>query len=345
MTIFGIDLSDYDSSRGNSPATVAKYRGLGIAFLTHKSTESAPGQTFRHTRIGPMLTAGRDSGIPFLGGYVVPRTGVAVGTQGANHVAFLDSQIPWWRTHPGFFHQVDLERWPYDSVAASVGNQLVDWLRVNGAGKPVVLYGSKGQYGSSELRSPRWNANYPINTAKEFKALYAASGGDSGPGWDSFGSPARPAEIWQYASTAIVAGQGTTDVNAFRGTEAQFAQMLGISPTNSTTTPTKGKPMDRIAAVKNPAPANVMKWYFGNGLRYREIVTWPEHESLIAGGAVEKAFNYNEDWQGYVGRILDTPESVSAPATVEVTQEMLNAAVAANIGAIASALAGHVQIV
>lgn len=245
VTIYGVDLSDYDTSRGNSPAIVAKYRAAGISWLTHKTTETTAGQVFKHSNLGRMLTAGRDAGIPFLGGYVVPRSGVAVATQGANHVAFLDAQVPWWRTHPGFFHQVDLEKWPYDAVPASVGNDLFDWLRANGGGKPVVLYASKGQYGSSALRYPRWNANYPSATAKDFKALYVADGGDSGDGWQSYGSPARVAEIWQYGSSAIVAGQGTTDANAFRGTEADFAAMLGATvpttpppATTPSTTPT-----------------------------------------------------------------------------------------------------------
>jgi hypothetical protein len=275
VTIFGVDLSDYDTARGNGPAVVARYRAAGISFLTHKSTESAPGSVFRHNNLGRMLTAGRDSGIPFLGAYVVPRTGVPVATQGANHVAFLDAQVPWWRAFPGWFHQVDLEKWPYDAVAASVGNQLVDWLRSNGAGKGVVLYASKGQYGTSALASPRWNAAYPNNTAREFKSLYAAVGGDTGPGWNAYGSPSRVAEIWQYASAGIVTGQGTTDVNAYRGTEADFAQMIGA--TLALTPERKDVPMFMAKTATDPAVR------LSDGFRWKRLEAAPFSSLRSAG--------------------------------------------------------------
>lgn len=230
MTIFGCDLSDYDAGRGLTPARVRTFRGAGISFLTHKSTETAPGSLFKHTHMGEMLSAGRDAGIPFLGAYVVPRSGVDVAAQGRNHIAFLDAQIPWWRSHPGFFHQVDLEFWEYDQVPAWIGNALFDWLRSNGAGKPVVVYGSKGHYGSNELRYPRWNANYYLyQQVADFKSLYAQSGGDNGPGWGAYGTPSRPAEIWQYSDSAVIAGQGSCDANAFRGTEDDFRRVLGFT--------------------------------------------------------------------------------------------------------------------
>lgn len=241
MTIYGCDLSDFDADRGLTPAKVRTFRAAGISFLTHKSTETAPGNVFHHFHMGEMLTAGRDSGIPFLGAYVVPRSGEPVITQGRNHIMFLDAQIPWWRTHPGFFHQVDLEFWGYDNVPASIGNALFDWLKVNGADKPVVMYGSKGHYQGNELRFPRWNANYYLyQQVTEFKSLYTQSGGDNGPGWVSYGSPSRPAEIWQYSDTSIIAGQHSCDANAFRGTEDDFKRVLGF--TGAPTPPPKEVP-------------------------------------------------------------------------------------------------------
>lgn len=223
--IFGVDLSDFDSDRGNTPAIVSQYRAAGISFLTHKITEWGSGTVTVHRKAGGMLTAGRDSGIPFLGGYIVCRSGRSVEDQVAEYVKQLDSMLPWWRTFPGFFHQVDLERWEYDAVSADVGNVTCDILR-GVTRQPVLLYASKGQYGNSNLSQPRWNANYPTEAAMEFKALYASVGGNTGPGWVMYGAPTVLPKIWQYSSKAIVAGQGTTDVNAFRGPESDFAKML-----------------------------------------------------------------------------------------------------------------------
>lgn len=229
--IFGVDLSDFDSDRGNSPEIVARYRSEGISFVTHKSVEVTNSTVYRHTRLGVMLTAVKDSGMPFVGSYVVPRTGPSPERIADEHVAFLDSQIPWWRTFDGFFHQVDLEAWEYDNVSAEIGNAVFERLLLTG--KPVIKYASKGQYGDSALSVPRWNANYPTRTSLPYRELYDLHGGNDGPGWASYGTPNRVPEIWQYGDSGVVAGQGSTDVNAFRGSELDFAKMLGI-PTTTT---------------------------------------------------------------------------------------------------------------
>ena len=205
--------------------------------------------------MGEALNAARDSGVPFLGAYVVPRSGVSAAEAGQNHIAFLDLLIPWWRSHPGFMHQVDLEYWSYDQVSGWVGNALFDWLKVNGGGKPVVLYGSKGHYGSNELRFPRWNANYVrYQEVADFKTLYARSGGDTGAGWQVYGSPSRPAELWQYSDTAVIAGQGGCDANAFRGTEDDFRRALGFASVAPTP-----QPEDDDMAI-NPTDFSCLIW-------------------------------------------------------------------------------------
>ncbi len=290
MTLYGCDISNFDSDRGNNPSIVARYRAAGISFLTHKSVETAPGEVFRHTRMGVMLTAARDSGMPFIGAYVVPRSGVPIATQGANHIAFLDEQIPWWRTHPGFFSGVDMEVWPYDPVSATTGNALVDWLRVHGGGKPVVLYASRGQYGFSALRTPRWNASFPLyGQSGDFRDLYARSGGDNGPGWLVYGTPPRMTDIWQYHDNATVCGQYRTDVNAFRGTEADFANMLGITPNQEDDmTPEQTTLFDslvwRVAALTNDTP--IVMGGISKG----------EQNKLFRGKAVVQGENKSAAW-------------------------------------------------
>ncbi|MEV0807839.1 hypothetical protein [Micromonospora sp. NPDC050200] len=227
MTLYGWDTSDYDVSRGLTPARVAAAAALGISFLTSKGTEQSPSGVFHSLSCGWILTAGRNAGIPYLGMYVVVRSGVPTATQAQTAIAYADAHLPWWSSWPGFFWQIDLERWPYDSVAPAVGVQVGTELERR-TSKTAVMYASKGQYGSSALGDfPRWNANYPHNLDEAFTTAYTRAGGDTGPGWQAYGTPSAVPRIWQYTSTARIGAQHTCDANAFRGTHTEFAVMIG----------------------------------------------------------------------------------------------------------------------
>lgn len=306
--IFGVDLSDFDSDRGNSPATVARYRAEGISFVTHKSVEVTPNQTFYHTRIAGMLTAAKDSGMPFIGAYIVPRTGVSAGTAADIHIAFLDQQIPWWRTFPGFFHQVDLERWPYDSVDSSAGIALYESLRAK-TGQPVYLYASKGQYGSDSLTAPLWNARYGLNTPGEYRSLYDSVGGNNGLGWQPYGNPPLVPDIWQYGSKGVVAGQPTTDVNAFRGTEAQFASLLGIRITSNEEDEDMARPVQFVVQSRHDDP-------LGDGVGNAVVIlTFREDGKIVKanignGSLIEPAMKaLNQGGMVYVDTLVPYPDA------------------------------------
>lgn len=248
MTIFGWDASDYDWSRG--PMDLQAAKNAGISFFTHKSTEHATNGVFRHVHFGEAIRRAKAAGVSYYGTYIVPRSGVAVSTQIATAVAYLDSQVPGWRSDPRFFVQVDLEKWPYDSVPASVGEDMVRQIR-NNFGKKVLMYASKGQYGNQiSADMLKWNANYAPEHAptRDFKQVYAATGGDTGPGWAPYGSNNSPALIWQYASDTTIGSQKQCDANAFRGTLAEFGVLVS---TDTNPTP-----------VVNPAQLNaeIPKW-------------------------------------------------------------------------------------
>lgn len=66
-------------------------------------------------------------------------------------------------------------------------------------------------------------SSYPGGTGYA-SDLYTAGGGDSGPGWNPYGG-ATPV-IWQFTDQASIAGN-TLDANAFRGTPADLAALLG----------------------------------------------------------------------------------------------------------------------
>ncbi len=234
MTLYGWDTSDFDVSRGLTPARVRAAAGLGIQFLTAKGTEQSPGGIVTHKSGGWVLSTGRDAGIPFLGLYVVVRSGVPAGTQAQTLIDHANLAVPWWSTSPQFFWQVDLERWPYDDVAPSVGVAVATELESR-TGKKAILYASRGQYGSSQLGPhPRWNADYPHNVDEDFVAAYRRAGGDAGVGWHAYGTPSAVPRIWQYTSTARIGAQHTCDANAFRGDHTDFAVMIGATSAGGT---------------------------------------------------------------------------------------------------------------
>ncbi|WP_433531823.1 hypothetical protein ACQPYA_06990 [Micromonospora sp. CA-263727] len=234
MTFYGWDTSDYDVSRGLTPARVAAAAGLGIHFLTSKGTEHSPSNVFQSRSCGWILAAGRDADIPYLGMYVVVRSGVPAATQAQTAIAYADAHLSWWRTWPGFFWQIDLERWPYDDVAPAVGVQVGAELEAR-TNKAALMYASKGQYGFSPLgHFPRWNANYPHNLDESFTTAYTRAGGDTGPGWEAYGVPSAAPRIWQYTSTARIGAQHTCDASAFRGTDTAFAVMIGATTAGGT---------------------------------------------------------------------------------------------------------------
>lgn len=215
MTAFGWDASDYDWGRG--PMNLAAARADGISFFTHKATE---GTSVRHIHYGAALTRARDAGIPVLGAYHVVRSAGSLADQVKAFLKYLDEATPWWRAHPNFFLQVDLERWSYDQVAPLTGTAFAE-LVAAATGKTVIIYASKGQYGNSLGGSrPLWNANYPAGRIGRYAVLYAGAGGDTGPGWQSYSG--RTPVIWQYADSAVIGGEPGCDANAYRGSLDQL---------------------------------------------------------------------------------------------------------------------------
>lgn len=218
--VWGWDASDYDWQRG--PMDLGAAARDGIQFFTHKATEAT---STRHRFYGEALRRARDAGIPILGAYHVVRSGPAVSAQVDYFVSYMDSQTPWWRSWPDWFIQVDLEKWEYDKVPAHIGEAFADMVEQR-TGRKAVIYASRGQYGN-ELNGTShllWNANYGTNPEDHYQDVYAARGGDSGPGWVSYSG--RMPIIWQYGSRTRIGSQNICDANAFRGTLAQLRALI-----------------------------------------------------------------------------------------------------------------------
>lgn len=223
--IFGWDASDYDHDRGMRASHITNAAKEGIVFFTHKVTE---GTRVVHNRCGEKLRAAKNAGIPFLGAYVVTRTpgnnGMgSVSAQVDFAIAEITRQFPEWKTHPGWFWQVDLEKWSYDAVSVTHGAEMCRLLEQR-TGKKAILYAPRWAYGNT-IPSPWnrviWNSHY-VSGSGGFKSLYP---GSNYAGWNTM-SGHRPI-ILQYTSSATIGGQRTCDANAYEGTALDFAKLIG----------------------------------------------------------------------------------------------------------------------
>jgi hypothetical protein len=230
MTIFGWDASHYDGVL--STAVLTRARQEGIAFFSHKIAEGLYDTEGRYDDTA--LAAARTAGIEFIGGYLVPRSNASVSSQVDLWLRLADAGESWWRQHPGWFWQIDLERWSYDNVAASTGIAAAKDIRAR-TGRWTVLYASHGQYGD-ELKSwdgPIWNADYVSSTASGFFAMYP---GDNWQPWHSFGRggwasySGREPTFLQYTDRATIAGLTTCDANAYRGSIDQLRALITGDP-------------------------------------------------------------------------------------------------------------------
>src|SRR6476469_6028974 len=218
MTVYGCDASDYDWGRGSFD--VGAMARDGIVFLTHKATEAA---NVKHVRMAEALNRGRAAGIPILGAYHVVRSSPSRDIQVNYFLSYLDQAVSWWRNWPAFILQVDLEKWPYDTVSAGTGKAFTDALRRAVPNKFIIVYASRGQYGNdlAGINAPLWNANYPSSRSAQYRSMYT---GDGGAGWGAYSG--QTPLIWQFASTATIGSQNTCDINAFRGSLAELTALV-----------------------------------------------------------------------------------------------------------------------
>jgi GH25 family lysozyme M1 (1,4-beta-N-acetylmuramidase) len=226
VTLYLWDASDYDWSRGPMDLNAAKADGL--TGFTHKATEAT---WIKHNHTGDALNRARNAGIEFIGAYHVVRS-TDTAAQVAYFLAYLDQVVPWWRDFPGFFLQIDLEKWPYDAVTASTGIDFANKL-VAAQPKWVVMYASRGQY-ANQLTGcpvPLWNAAYGTNPQLHYPEGYTTwhsssgpNGGDTSTNWNAY-SGLVPV-FWQYGSQLRIGSQPGCDANAFRGSVADLRALI-----------------------------------------------------------------------------------------------------------------------
>lgn len=220
MTIFGWDASDYDWGRG--PMDLASAKAAGVDFFTYKATEST---NVKHVHYGEALNRARAAGVEFLGAYIVPRSGPSVSAQVDYFLAYVNEQTPWWTTYPGFFFQVDTEKWPYDQVTPQRGADVCAELRSR-TGRRVVHYAPQWAYnGNIPQPDPLWASDYGSNGTGTLQAKYP---GDSSTRWNPYSG--RKPTFLQFGSNIIIGRQNTCDGNAFIGTIADLRLFITGSP-------------------------------------------------------------------------------------------------------------------
>jgi hypothetical protein len=209
------------------------------------------------------------------------------------------------------------------------------------AGKPVVVYASKGQYGQGIPGDlPLWNAAYPSVRGGDFRQLYAQAGGDSGTGWTRYSN--RTPVFWQYSSSATIGSQAACDANAFRGSLADLLALTGDMHT-LTTGGTDVKPF-----FAHDAAGMI---YLCDGMRSRPIpLEWrADIAQLQREGLLDAANDINSGGRGgwYEGAfgVLDKPAAVDVQALAAAVVALLPPAATLDVqaltGPLADALAQH----
>jgi hypothetical protein len=92
------------------------------------------------------------------------------------------------------------------------------------------------------------SSHYPRPVTGGTLATYAADGGDTGPGWNTYGGVVPL--LWQFADDDPIDDQ-TVDVNAYRGTAAELAAFLGEAYTTPPTPPTPATDSYQYRATHN----------------------------------------------------------------------------------------------
>lgn len=220
--IYGWDASHYDN-----PPNAARMIEESFSFYTHKlggdANDAEADDSWDNVRDY------RDRLL--VGGYWVVRPDLHSNpTADADaFLARLDDQCPGWRNGP-FILQADCESWG-DSSGKKKPNKahikaFCDRLRAKCPKLMPIVYASKGDYGDSltGLGYPLWNARYSVSYKTGTASGLYAQALAAGSGWGTY-SGQTPA-IWQFTSSATIAGQTTCDANAYRGSLAQLTALV-----------------------------------------------------------------------------------------------------------------------
>lgn len=305
--LYGWDASNFDHDRGMRTTHITAAQKEGITFFTHKLVElTANGTVYWHDQCLPKLRHARSVGIPFVGAYVVPRTGVSANTLADKAIALVKAGAPELLSYEGFFWQIDTEDWGYDDVSPTLGEAVAVALETKSGRKANTQphYAPKWAYGNTvpNVSRPLWSSSYGTNPSVGFKQAYVLGGGASGVGWSLYSG--RVPKIWQYGSNCIIGGQHQCDANAFKGSTKDFATMIGWLDYGAA-------PAQPVGEDDNmPTSEQLQNWPLAEGEQRVYTVApvatgslaWgPAWLSVLAAGGKWEVYAHDADGAGIVG--------------------------------------------
>jgi hypothetical protein len=245
-TIYGWDMSHYDDVKSD---TAEKVIAEGFSFVTHKA--GGDGNDAELDAWWNEFKGHRDKLL--LGAYWVLYPGNPVARANA-FCDRLDAICKGWGDTP-FILQVDCEKWNNNSATVPGKADIkafCDQLRKRAPKLRPIVYAPRWVYQNSlsGLGYPLWASAYVSGDGAASK-LYP---GDSSSKWDAY-SGQTPA-ILQFTSSSKIAGQTTSDANAFKGTLAQLTALVAPG-WSSSAAPDTEEDMDLTAAnLRDIAKAN-----------------------------------------------------------------------------------------
>jgi len=219
MTVFGWDTSSHD----DTPASLD-----GLSFFTCKITDGD--HYYENPTAAAKLNAMKGFGCEILGTYHVLWGNRSIGNQAAWYIQMMDARIPWWRDFPYFICQSDNEPFYSGQTVPSIAqiNEFHHRVADLSGGKiPLPRsfgYSPKWVYGAalSGQEVGWWQSDYGSNPSGHYPSVYP---GDQSSRWSP--SVSKSVFFLQYGSNTTIAGQTTSDANAFRGSLDDLKTALG----------------------------------------------------------------------------------------------------------------------
>lgn len=244
------DTSHYDHDPSRGPVDVAAAMADGICGVTAKCAEGH--HFYRDGTFQITMDRGRAAGVPLLGPYFVQHPGT-VTDQVDWLIQLVNQQTPWWPQVPGWFWQIDAEKFSYMSRAPNLAeiNAFGDLLctRLQLPASRVVAYAPRWLYGDTlrGLRYRLWASSYGNNPGVPYRQAYP---GDQSTRWVPY-SGQEPL-LLQYGSLTLIGPQRACDASAYRGTVAQlFTAITGGAIVTEPVQPTTSEVVQLLAQGSN----------------------------------------------------------------------------------------------
>lgn len=199
----------------------------GFSGMCHKVSE---GDYYEDPFWPVVLKACQDANIPVLGYHYVTTNDPGAQAQTYRAAGGLDNAMADWEANGGNLANYYAVASAFNAAGINVGvGYCPQWYLDEVGG------GDLSQAGALV------SSAYPGGTGYASQ-IYAAGGGDNGPGWAPYGGVTPT--CWQFTDRALIAGI-TVDCNAFKGTPDQLAQLFsgGKVPLQPTDNPPAAAPL------------------------------------------------------------------------------------------------------